>query len=206
MRALTACATSIVFDPLAVGARDAADIVQPVLDLGDLVEQDAVVDRLAAAALDHDVAELIGRRQLAHGADVVFPAPEAELPGGQLGVFVLDGVQHIGHRKIVFRERPPRHPDPQVGFDISAIGELADAAHRGEAVLECVLDVACQVAERMAVARERHPQDRLILGIGLADDRRVDIARQPALCGGHLVLDFLQRVGDVSRQLEFHAD
>ena len=47
---------------------------------------------------------------------------------------------------------------------------------------------------------------RLVLGVGLADDRRVDLARQPARGLGDAGLHVLERRVDVARELELDGD
>ncbi len=57
-----------------------------------------------------------------------------------------------------------------------------------------------------ARARDRQPQDRLVLGVGLGDDGRVDLAGQAPGGLGHARLHVLQRRVDVAAELELDGD
>jgi hypothetical protein len=58
---------------------------------------------------------------------------------------------------------------------------------------------------RVPLAGEREPHDRLVLGVLLGDDRRVDVARQQALRLRDLALDLLQGDVDVLGELELQV-
>jgi hypothetical protein len=59
---------------------------------------------------------------------------------------------------------------------------------------------------RRPAAPDREPHDRVVLGVRLADDRRVDPDRQPALQLRELALHVLQRDVDVALELELDGD
>ena len=83
--------------------------------------------------------------------------------------------------------------------------DLADAGDGLELFLQTVLDVVADDPGREGAAQGDH-QDGLVLGIGLGDDRRVDVPGQAAGGLGDLGLDVLKGEVDVPGEVELDRD
>ena len=215
-RSFTACATATEFAPCCflmpmpippapVHQRDVPDVLQPVLHPRDIADANVgIVDRLAAALLDLDVAHRLGRRALAHRADVELAARVLEIARGLLHLLALQRRFHVEHRQLQRLEFRVVHPHAQVARLVAGQRDLADAGQDLELVHDAQLD---ELGQRVNVARRRRggqQQDRLVLRVGLHQRRLVHAQRQ--LHAADLRLHLGQRGVDVPVDVELERD
>ena len=185
----------------AVDPGDAPDVLETVLDQGDVAE----VDRTAVDLADDDLPQGLEVDRLAEDADVDLAAGGFEPPGRQLDVLALEGGDDVADGQALLVEPGGVEPDADVPLQGAHEGDLADAGDRLELLLEAVADVIAEDPLGVGPAQAGH-HDRLVLGIGLGDDGRVHVPGKAAGGLGDLGLDVLEGQVDVAGKLDLDGD
>ncbi len=144
----------------AVHAGQAPDILEAVLDQGDVAD----VDRAPVDLADDDPAQGLQVDGLAEDADVDLAAGRLQPPGGQLDVLALEGGDDVPDRQALLVEPGGVEPDADVALQRAHERDLADAGNGLELLLEPVTDVVAEDALGIGPGEADH-HDRLVLGI-----------------------------------------
>ena len=161
---------------LAHGTADSAAVLQAVLDHRDVAQ----AHRGAVPVGDDEVAEVLDVDRLALGADVHLAVRPLDAAGGHLEVLALDRGVHVRDGQALRLEARRVVPHPHVAVAEALELDLAHARDRLELGADHVADVVGHEGRRPG-APHRDPHDRLVLGVRLADGRRVHAFRQVIL-------------------------
>ncbi len=186
---------------LTVAARLASRIAQPVLDAGDIAQVDiGVVDPLPAALGDEEIAHLLGRERLTHGADVELIFAILQVAGGGLVVLHLERVADVENGQLAFEEFVVIDPDAQVPLRPAAEDDVADARNDEELVAQMEIDIGEHLLERPLAGGDGEPHDGLVVGVHLGDGGGQNVAGE--LHRAELGIGFLERCVDVLAGVE----
>ena len=123
---------------------------RPSSTRGDVLDADVgIVDGLAAALLDLDVADFLGRDAFAHGADVEFVLRILEVTGGFLDLLGLKRGLDVEHGKLKRLELVVVHPDAEVALLVAGEGDFADAGQDFQLIDDVELE---EFGQRVEVA------------------------------------------------------
>jgi hypothetical protein len=190
---------------LAVAACHAPRVGEAILNCGHVAEVDIrMVDALAAARRDEQVAHLFGRDRLAHGADVELGAGIFQVTRGSLVVLQLQRVAYVEDGELPREQFIIVDPDAQVPVSPSAEHDVAHAGDHAQAVAQVQVDVGQHLLERALRRRDCQPHDRVVVGVDLLDGRRKNVVRQ--LHRAQLRVRLLQRRVDVLARIEREFD
>ena len=188
---------------LALVYRRAARVLEAVLDARHVAQ----AYHRAVAHRDGQVFELRGGGVLADDAYAVLLRPRLDAPRGQLDVLVVYSVLDFLRGYAVALERLGVEPDAHLA--LAEAGELhaADAAHRLEALLHDLVDVARErLHVRAPVVLDRDAHNRAVARVELVYFRLVAVVRQRAERAAHLVAHVRGREVYVAVELELHDD
>jgi len=186
---------------LAVGPGEATPVLEAVLDHRDVPQ----AHRGAAPVGDDEVSEALDVDRLPFRADVHLARVALDPARGHLEVLALDRAVHVRHGQAL-RLQPDRVvPHPHVAVAEALELDLAHPGDRLELGADHVADVVGHEGRR-AAADDGDPHDRLVLGVRLGDDRRVDAHGQATLQLGELALHVLEGHVDVALELELDGD
>src|SRR6185369_13394716 len=123
---------------LAVELGDAAPLVRPELDAGDVAQ----LDRRPVARLQHDAAEIVDVFQIALAADDIFELGELDGATADVGIAGADGVAHLLHGDAEIAHALRIEDDVVLPDEAADAGDLRDAFGLGEGefqvpVLDC---------------------------------------------------------------------
>src|SRR6185503_16452651 len=186
---------------VAVGAGHAPAVLQAVFDHGDVLEADGP----ALAVGDDEVAEGLEVHGLALRTHVHLALGRLDAPGRHFLVLALDGRGHVLHGQALRLQARGVEPDADGPLAVAAELDLAHAFDGLELGLEDVADVVGHERGR-PIARQRDPEDGLVLGVLLGDDRGIHLAREAARRLRHLRLHVLEGDVDVPGEVELDVD
>ncbi len=160
-------------------------------------------------ARDQEARELFGRVGLAVHANVVLLVARVHVAGGHVRVLGVDRAEHVLDGDLALGHLLRVEPHPQVRVDVAAERDVAHARHHRHLVAQVLVDVAADVRKGGGRAGRRaqgEPDDGLVLGIDLLDDRRVDVLGQVLLRLRDVARDVLHRGVDAAAQVELDRD
>src|SRR6185369_4042248 len=172
-----------------------------IFDHGDVLEADGP----ALAVGDDEVAEGLEVHGLALRTHVHLALGRLDAAGRHFLVLALDGRGHVLHGQALRLQARGVEPDADGPLAVAAELDLAHAFDGLELGLEDVADVVGHERGR-PVARQRDPEDGLVLGVLLGDDRGIHLAREAARRLRHLRLHVLEGDVDVPGEVELDVD
>ena len=144
-------------------------------------------------------------RDAAHRAQVLLAQAGRDVAAGDVRVLPVHGVADSGDRNLVGREAIRIDPDVDGAFQPAHDVHLADADGALDLHLHDLVRQLRQLAAR-TLARERDGEHGRKIVVGLADNRRVRIARQVAEHGADAIPHVLGGGLDVAREFERDGD
>ncbi|OQA41945.1 MAG: hypothetical protein BWY49_00177 [Candidatus Omnitrophica bacterium ADurb.Bin314] len=182
------------------------DIFEAVLDLRDIAQAECFPEiALANPARNDQVAQFLDVCRFSHYPDVSFGFFRREPPCRKFRVLRSDGCEHVFSGQFQRLKFFVIQPYPHAGFRETPERYLPDVRDNRKLVLEMVFDILNHFPQR-AVAREAEPDDRLVVGVHLGNDRRVHVFGKVSLRLRDLGLNLLNCDVDILGQLKFRSD
>jgi hypothetical protein len=178
-----------------------AHVLEAVLDQRHLVQ----VDRVLGAGAHLDAPQGGQVERLPQHADVGLAAGGLQAPGRQLHVLALEGGDQVLDGEALLVELVGVHPDADVPLQRAAGHDLPHPGDDLELLAHAVARVVGEDLGREGTG-EGHPHDGLVLGVGLADDRGLDVRGEALLRLGDAGLHVLQGQVHVALQVQLHRD
>ncbi len=186
---------------LAVEVGEAAPLVGPELDAGDVLEE----HRRAGVRLHHDLAEVLHPAQVSASANDELEAGQLDGAAADVGVAAAHDVADAVERDAEVAHALRVDDDVVLLDEAADAGDLGDALRLGQPELEVPVLHRAGLGEVPVVAG-----DRVLVGPahagGVGSERRRDAGRQALAGRGEVFEDAASRPVDVGAVLEDHVD
>jgi hypothetical protein len=188
---------------LAVEGAEVADILNPVIDLGHVLQ----ANRRIVAVGDDQGLIVLGQAGIVIGIDLEALALLLDIALGAVGVGGADRGAHVFQSYAVFEQGAGIEFDADRGQRSAVERDIAHPGNLGQFLLDDVGSLVVDLPRRQGLGCQRQDQDRLVRGIefsvgGIGPERRRQIDPRRVDCRLHVA----RRAVDIAADVELQHD